>query len=296
MSFFEQKIKNKPNRFEGWYVRFVEEDLKTNEAFILAFSTHQDDPHAFTQYFNGIAKTNNYTKHPLETFAFKDETVHLEKHRLSEQTFLFSTENHTLNLTFSNVQKPHRSAMSFLRFLPLECYQEVIVMEAKATGERTVEGKTTPVRGTIYIEKTYGRKFPKQWFWLQTHHFDVPEVRLSLAGGSVPTLKYHPFGFFCLVEQGAQTYRFATYNRSKFNAVDLGDKVVFTIRKGAYNLRLEVSDHDPTALVGPNDYGAMNLTVYESLQSHVKLTLTENDQTLIQATSKTTGFEWMGQN
>lgn len=296
MSLFTQKIKNKSNRFEGWYVRFVDLKNSTNEAFILAYTTNQEDPHAFTQYFNGVAKTNEYTRYDSKAYRFEAPTVHLGPNRLTEKSLFFENEGMSLNLSFEHPRKPNKSAMSFLRFLPLECFQEVIVMEAKAKGTRQVEGQTMDVEGTIYIEKTYGRRFPKQWFWLQSHHFDQEGVRLSFAGGSVPTLKFRPIGFFCLVEKGEEVYRFATYKRSRFNAIDLGDKVVFTVRQGTLNLRLEVTDHDPTALVGPNDFGLMNLEVFESLTANVTLTLTDESKTLIHAKSSLAGFEWMGQN
>ncbi len=295
MSLFAQKIKRKANRFEGWYVRFVDAKHATNEAFILAYTTHQDDAHAFTQYFDGVAKTNHYTRHPLTAYRFENATAHVGPNRLTEHSLYFEQEGMTLDVVFSQPRKPNKSAMSFLRFLPLECFQEVIIMEAQATGTRTIHGQKVAVEGTIYIEKTFGRRFPKQWFWLQTHHFDQPGVRLSFAGGSVPTLKFRPFGFFCLVEKDEEVYRFATYKRSHFNAVDLGDKIVFTVRQGTLNLRLEVTDHDPTALVGPSDFGLMNLEVFESLSAHVTLTLTDANTTLIQAHSTLAGFEWMGQ-
>jgi hypothetical protein len=77
--------------------------------------------------------------------------------------------------------------------------------------------------------------------------------------------------------------------------VDLGDSVVFTLRKGKFQARIVVSEHDPTALVGPSDFGQMNREVFESLTAYVTVTLTHHHQTLVHASSSWAGFEWMGQ-
>lgn len=295
MSLFSLKTHTQTNRFEGWYVRFQDVTNDVNQAFILAFTNYVDDRHAFTQRFDGQKQKATYDRYERDAFAFVSDTVHIGPQKLSLNQFFYQDAALTIDIQLTQSSRPRKSAMSFLRFLPLECFQEVIVLDGQARGTLTAGGETREVEGKIYIEKTYGRRFPKQWFWLQAQQFDDPSVRLSFAGGSIPTFKFRPFGFFCLVEVNGAMYRFATYNRAKFHQVDLGDKVVFTLRKRSLQMRIEVSEHNPTALVGPNDYGQMNLEVFESLTAYVTVTLTRGDQTLIHSSSPWAGFEWMGQ-
>jgi len=294
MKHFELKEKVPHNGFEGWYTRITDPKKGVNIAVIFAKTTYHKDPHGFIQIYDGTEKTNDYFRFDLTAFKATDEGVYLNNNHLSLQKMHIQAGSYDLDVTFSKpVHNAYKSAMGFLEKLPLETFQEVVLMEANFDGTLTFKGEKKTIQGKAYMEKTYGKKFPKTWFWLQANHFSKKGLALSMSGGHVPTLFFRPFGFFVLISTPDKVYRFATYNFAKFKSATNGDKVIFNIKKGRYHLTVEVTDHQPIKLVGPKDQGDMSLPVYECINAKTTLTLKKSNQVILEDASMYAGFEWM---
>lgn len=294
MKHFSYQGKVKKNGFEGWYIRFTDPIKGIHYAVIMALSTYEKDPHAFIQVFDGLKKTNEYIRFPLETFKVTDDSVEIKDSKLTKSSLNLNLPQLTITLTFEErLDNPYKSAMGFLEKMPLETFQEVVTLVSDFKGTITKNNESISISGRSYMEKTYGVKFPKEWFWLQANHFRDPQLSFSLSGGHVPTLKFRPFGFFILITYNHKTYRFATYNFAKLTHKKIGNNYEFTIKKGKYTVLLTVTDHEPTELVGPLDQGNMTLPVYESITSSVAFTFKEKETTLIRDASPYAGFEYM---
>ncbi len=175
MNTFNYRRKHKTNYFEGWYVRLLGEE---NIAVIFGITTNNDKPHAFIQYTN--SKIFKYYEFRLEDVITKDNYVQFGQNILTPDNIYIKTEDVEIDAIFQNTTKLKKSLinnsiMSFLYYLPLECYQEVIYLD----GEFKQGLKT----GNIYMEKTYGRKFPKEWIWIQSNSFP-----LTIATAKMPLL------------------------------------------------------------------------------------------------------------
>ena len=295
MKLFNPVLKKTNNVFEGWYIRVLDETQDINYAFIFAKTHYEKDEHAFIQLFDGVKKTNTYLRFPIESYQFKDGTVHIASNTLSVDKLIINHPTLRVDLTIdSHDIQNFKSAMGPLKILPLECYQDVVYMHALVHGRLIVNQTIKDINGTSYMEKTYGRRFPKRWFWLQSHTFkDHKTLRMSLAGGSMPTLKWSKFGFFLIIHYEQKRYRFATYNLAKIKIKETMDAVIFTITKGRYEIILKARQTKTTKLLGPADYGDMILDVFESINASIELTFKENGKTLISDQTNQAGFEWM---
>lgn len=294
MKHFSYQGKVKKNGFEGWYIRFTDSINNRHYAIIMALTTHENDPHAFIQIFDGFKRTHTYLRYPLSSFKVEDDYIEIAESKLSKTELILKTDILEAHLYLkASLDNPYKSAMGFLEKMPLETFQEVVTLIADFEGTLKKEGQILPVSGRAYMEKTYGKKFPKEWFWLQANHFREPTLSCSLSGGHVPTLIFRPFGFFILITYQGKTYRFATYNLAKLSYEKRGESYRFVIKKGGYSVTLTVSDHDPTELVGPKDNGEMTLPVYESITAHVTLVFKKKNVTLIRDESPYAGFEYM---
>lgn len=221
MKRFALQNKKKHNYFEGWYVRVFDAGANINLALIFAKTHFHKDPHAFIQIFDGTAGTNRYLRLPIDAFNYQDETVMIGKQTLSPSHIHISEQDVSIDVQIIQpVDLGDKSAMGPLLALPLECYQEVIFMDARLRGTVRFGSKTYHLeQAQSYMEKTYGRKFPVRWFWLQANRFDQ-NVSISLAGGKVPTLFFKKFGFFMILRLQEKTHLFATYNFAKLKFIE----------------------------------------------------------------------------
>lgn len=288
-------LKKNQNNFEGFYIRLLNLEQNINHAFIFAKTHYEKDQHAFIQIFDGIKKTNQYLRFPIESFKFKDGIVEIASNILSLEQLVINHPSIRVDVTLSQHDLlTQKSAMGPLKHLPLECFQDVVYLDAVAEGRIFKNNEAIDFKGTSYMEKTYGRRFPQRWFWLQANDFkDAQSLKFTLAGGSVPTLKWTKFGFFLIIHYEGKAYRFATYNMAKFKVKETMEHVIFEVSKRNLKVVLKAKQTKTTKLLGPADYGDMILDVFESVNAKVNLTLKKGDQTIVTADSETAGFEWM---
>ncbi len=274
--------KRKRNYFEGWYVRIHNE--KRNLAAIFALTYDQTDPHAFLHFFDGEAGWVKYRRFPLEAFKAGADYVRIGPNILTPFSLAIEDSALSARVAFSARTDPGKSAMGPLHYLPLQCYQDVLMLDATATG--TVDAR--PFEGAAYLEKTYGRAFPRRWFWLQANAF--PEgAALSTAGGTMPFLSYEPFGFFALFTHNGRHYRFSTYNRARFSS----GEGWMECSRGGLSLALSLQSGRRVTLRGPAAGGKMNRDVEESLEAVVQAVLKKDGRVLYRGASPRGGLEWM---
>ncbi len=293
MNKFRFKTKMKKNRFEGWYVRIIDAVQNINIAFIFAYTGYKEDPHAFIQVFDGQHHTASYHRFEKNAFDAGGDMVAIGNNILSEHALTIRLDDITLDVTFDYLdQVKKKSAMGFLAKLPLECYQEVLTMSSNVRGNLSMHGESKSIDGSSYMEKTYGRNFPNTWFWLEANQFDEA-VSLSLSGGTVPTLFFHPFGFTMILHLKGEELAFGTYNRASIKKKEHNGIVTFTITKKPYVVTIDTSFGTPTTLKGPSKYGNMNLDVLESLDASVSLSVKKDGKPIYHGNSLYGGFEWM---
>ncbi len=291
MKFFAYQNKKAHDYFEGYYVRIYNETY--NYAFIMAVTKYTKDPHAFLQIFNGKTHENTYIRYDADTFYESSGTIYVGPNRLSIDQLIIDTPKLSLEATLTNHIVLDKSAMAYLRKLPLECYQEVLMLDGAFKGKLTLDNQAMSLEGKAYMEKTYGKQFPQAWFWIQANDFNQP-LAISMAGGDIPLplTKKTRFGFFVLLWYKGTLYRFGSFNFAKLT-FDQNGAQKLTIKRKKRTLKIELTPAKATLLKGPSKGGDMILDVYESLNAQLKVRLYEADELIIEAQSKHVGMEWM---
>ncbi|XMB67955.1 tocopherol cyclase family protein [Mycoplasmatota bacterium zrk1] len=272
MNTFKYRQKYKSSYFEGWYIRLIG---KENIAVIFGITTNKDNPHAFIQYTD--SRISKYYSFSLNEVKTTNNSVIIGENKLTKNSLILNVLDIKLNIKFLNVKTLKKnfinnSIMSFLYYLPLECYQEVIYLD----GEYTQEGD----KGRVYIEKTYGKKFPKEWIWIQSNSFP-----LTLASAKMPLL-FNKFGFYCLFEYEKKQYIFASYKLGKIKIMRRGNTVDINIKQGKYRLELSLKLNNTVRLLGSTNNGLMTITVNESLDSNLSVKFTKKNKLIHQSTHK----------
>jgi hypothetical protein len=108
-------------------------------------------------------------------------------------------------------------------------------------GQLTIDGKSVDFGGGKgYIEKDWGKSFPREYVWMQSNHFINTGTSFMFSEAIIPFKVFHFNGLIIsLIVQG-QEYRFATYNGAKVTAKAIkSDSVIYEIKKGRLKLIVE---------------------------------------------------------
>lgn len=275
-----QDKKNK-NYFEGWYFRFTD---TVNYAIIFAITKNEEDPHAFIQLFKEGMAECIYKRFDLNEFTFENNTVQIGKNILSLEKAYIQIDEYEIDLLFNEQSSRSHSAMGYLSNAPLDCFQEIILIDGKASG--TINKQKT--EGTIYIEKTYGNKFPKRWIWLQSNH-SKNSSQISFSIGYIPLLLTTVPGWLLEV----------SFNDERLNFHSLGGAVLtlqddgFTVKSFNYRVVVTYTQGETIELVGPGKSAKMDIPVYESLTSSATIHIFKNSNNVFYDEYINVGLEIM---
>ena len=270
MNTFKYQNKKNKNYFEGWYTRFTTKD-NLNIAVIFAITKDIKNPHSFIQVFKENDDKCIYLSFKTNDFSFADDKVTIGKNSLSKDQIILDHEDISCNVSFTNQDTldqngGHPSAMGFLHKAPLECFQEVIFLEAFAKGSFSLKGKTYEIKSKGYMEKTFGDNFPSRWIWIQSN-YNKDNAKISFSIGLIPILFFKVKGFFLLLKINNELLRFSSYNLSRIKVKRVNEGIIIIIKKGKHKIVILPRSIDPVTLVGPRKNGEMTLDVFESIKS-----------------------------
>lgn len=292
------------NYFEGWYFKLVDPSGQHVFAVIPGVSYGQDgQAHAFIQVLDGVQCKAHYERFPVEVFQPSPQgfEVHMGNNFFSGERLQLDLPQLKGSLVLT---QPHPwpkmlgapGIMGWFSFIPfMECYHGVVSMHHQLKGELEVNGQRVDFTGGIgYIEKDWGRSFPRAWIWMQSNHFNSPDPMCLMASvAHIPWLGSHFVGYIVGFLWEGQLYRFATYTGAKMQ-VDLGErevKLAFFDRKN----RLEITAYPaPGAqLVSPIS-GEMTGKVNESMQAVLAVSFYERGKLRYTGEGKNAGLELAG--
>lgn len=294
-TFHYQNKKNK-DYFEGWYLRVSDAENDINLAFIFAVTKDRNHPHSFIQVYDGSSSKASYYTYNTDEFRYDSETstVYIGPNQLSPQHVHIDTDQWQLDGTIHNhvpLQKYQgtRSAMGMLHKAPLECFQEIVFMDADATF--TINGKV--YEGKSYMEKTYGTNFPSKWVWLQSNH-SSNQSNISFSVGDVPFIGLRLKGFLLVIHHNKKEYRFGTFNFSSIKVQPMSEnEITITVKRGRYKAILTGVSIAPVKLVGPRSKGRMDLDVFETIEGTATLLLTKGKKQILNDHYTNVGLEIM---
>jgi tocopherol cyclase len=300
------------NFFEGWYFKVADRFGKNVFAFIPGISKGRDEKyhHSFIQVLDGRDKSYNYFKGREDDFKYSKEKFEIEVlgNSFSEKGMTISIDNEEKSvcgvLEFEGIlkwpsTKLSPGSMGYYNYLTfMECYSQVTAMDGNVKGSLKMDGEHIDFEGgRVYIEKNWGREFPRAWVWIQSNEFEGSRVAFTCSIGRVPLGSLTFSGFLAGLYIDGQFYEFTKMNRAKMHIEKSGRdlKVVFKRKNLELRVRTESNREDFILCRGPRD-GEMIPLVEECLNGAVNLELIDldRDKTIYSGRGIATGIEYSG--
>lgn len=294
--------------FEGWYFKLVSRDEKHAFAVIPGISFGENgERHAFVQIMDGKACKAYYHKFDVSDFRPSTRTFALElgNNYFSSDLISLDLPGISGEIRFQNKAVWPKmlgapGIMGWYSFVPfMECNHGVLSMDHQLEGQfnLNLDGTSRSVAftgGKGYIEKDWGRSFPRAYVWMQSNHFSV-EGRASLMASvaHIPWLKSHFIGFISGFRLEDRLFRFATYTGARKYLRQEQESLELVFKQSHQELRIWATQAQGTALVSPLQ-GDMTGKVNESLQATLQVELLENGKRLFEGTGRNAGLEVVG--
>ena len=148
-------------------------------------------------------------------------------------------------------------------------------------------------QGKGYIEKDWGKSFPRAYVWLQTNHFKNPSTSFMFSYADIPFARRYFKGLIVNLVIDQKEYRFATYNGAKVMLEDIHKNLVhYQIKKGRYKLDINAHSLVETSLASPKN-GEMINQIKEGLSGEINLILYEHGQIIYEDKGVHAGIEIM---
>lgn len=307
-----QGRKKKNTYFEGWYYKLVSQDEHTTLAFIPGVSIQKKDPHAFIQVFisahekEKLSLKTYYIRYDIKDFSFLDQpfSVRIKDNIFSKTMVSVDLNQEGLSIkgkvNITHTTPLHKSIwmpnimgpFGYLTFM--ECYHGVVSMNHALHGTLQING--SPVifnESKGYIEKDWGKSFPRAYVWLQSNHFKEKDTSLMFSYADIPFLGFYFKGLIAVLSYQGQELRFATYNLAKIKKEDIQDRYVhYVLKKGRYRLEIEASSENEIALASPKN-GEMINQIKEGLSGKIEIKLFKKNTLIYQDTGYHAGIEIM---
>jgi hypothetical protein len=171
----------------------------------------------------------------------------------------------------------------------MQTYHGVLSMDHAIEGELKVDGETFNFDGGRgYMEKDWGKTFPRAYIWMQSNHFSDKGISLMASVATIPWLWSWFRGFLVGLLIEDKLYRFTTYLGSELLELDVDDKktkwVVFGKRQTdpegrfpGYQLIIQAERGSAGLLKSP-ELDGMTPRIFESLTANLNITLQGIDE------------------
>lgn len=290
--------------FEGWYFKLVSADEQHALAFIPGISMGEDgQKHAFIQVMDGKKCQAEYHRFVETDF---QPSSHGFDVKLAQNSFS-STE---LNLNLSEISGQIRllnttpwpkmlgapGIMGWYSFVPfMECNHGIVSMHHELVGKLKFHGQTIDFNGGRgYVEKDWGRSFPRAYVWMQSNHFQkTTEASLMASVAHIPWLGSYFIGFISGFWLEKRLYKFATYTGAKKHLKITDGQVELVLVNPNTELRILARQAAGTALISPLS-GEMKGKIQESLQATLHVEFLQKGRRIFEDTGRNAGLEVAG--
>jgi hypothetical protein len=291
---------------EGWYFKMVDAGQTRALAVIPGISMDkQGKKHAFVQVMDGTANEAAY--HRFEAHEFRPARhlfeVAVGKSRFSKQQLALDASELGLGGEIRHVETTPwpkmlgaPGIMGWFSFVPfMQCFHGVVSLHHGLEGSLEWKGQTVDFTGGRgYIEKDWGRSFPRGYVWMQTNHFDGFDRASMIASvAHIPWLGSYFIGFIAGFWLEGKLFRFATYTGAKKHLSIQGNTVELSFHNPRSSLQILASQAKGTALISPIS-GAMTGKINESLAARISVELYVNGSRIFEGSSRTSGLELAG--
>lgn len=256
----------KKNFFEGWY--FKHQKGEETISFIPGVSVGMDgNKIAFVQV---VTKEASYDIHyPYSEFSIGEDKLNIQigKNSFSETGITIDIEDKDIvikgSIGYIGTTPIDYDIMGpFAKFPFMECNHGIISLYHKLKGSITLNDKLTSFDGGVgYIEKDWGKSFPKSYIWLQCNDFKEGKSSIMVSIADIPFLGTKFRGCIAAIYYNGMEHRMATYNGAK---ILRAEETGIIISKGKERLEVDISKKNSQNLIAPIR-GAMTRNIREHL-------------------------------
>jgi hypothetical protein len=309
--------------FEGWYYKLVNADQSQRWAIIPGVFLNQNPAksHAFIQVLDGISNQATYHRFPLDHFRASTSTLDIQigPNQFSSHGLQIDLPGEDRSIHGSLQLAPlipwpvrwhSPGVMGWYAFVPfMQTYHGVLSFDHRLKGALDIAGKSIDFTdGRGYIEKDWGRTFPRAYIWMQSNHFEE-EASLSASIATIPWLGSWFRGFLAGFWFDGQLFRFTTYTGGSTEELTLSEHEVNWSLSGdkrvnpalgfkKYHLTLCASRNQGGIIAAPEISG-MEPRIVESLTAEIEVRLTAlepggREVVLFEGTGASAGLEVAG--
>jgi tocopherol cyclase len=283
----------KPPFFEGWYYKLISENQYYRFAVIPGIFLGPNG-YSFVQVLDGSTGESDFFTFPVEQFHAEKGNfdIQIENNRFqldrilldiktSEKTVQGEINFNGVNGWPVSIKSP--GIMGWYAWVPrMECYHAVLGFDHKIIGTLQIDHRVLDFNnGRGYIEKDWGKSFPKGYVWMQSNHFQDQGVSLTASAAMIPWIGYEFRGFIVGLWIQGKLYRFATYTGANLTDFQISDhQVTMTLYDQNHILEIIATRNETGLLKGPTRV-AMDMRVAESLTSTIHVRLTNSHKELL---------------
>jgi len=303
--FLFQGRKTTKGYFEGWYYKQVNASRGQTISVIFGVSMHVAHAHSFVQLLLTNPLRTYYFEYPIGDFNYDDGNFTIGPNHFSKQGITLDLHQDHFNckgsLTYTQLVPLKTSfympsIMGPFAYIPgMECNHGVVSMRHQVDGTLELTNETwTFTKDTGYIEKDWGRSFPKRYIWIQGNHFAKAEANLMLSVADIPFLKANFEGVIAQLDIPGKSIRIATYLGGRKGKLER-TKNGFTLEliQGGYHLLVKAKVDETGDLKAPV-HGSMHATIKEGLGGTISVLLTQAGKILWEDSSGHCGIEIEG--
>lgn len=296
--------------FEGWYFKIISADESHALAVIPGISMGVDGTqHAFIQVMDGKACTAIYHRFEIENFRSAADSfeIWIGNNYFSKEKMVLDLPGISGEINFRNtIPWPKMlgapGIMGWYSFVPfMECNHGIVSLHHKLEGQLLLVDAETATQtvaeftdGIGYIEKDWGRSFPRAYVWMQSNHFNgQAPASLMASAAHIPWLSGHFIGFISGFWLEGELFKFATYTGARKYLTINDEQVELVFKNPKTELRILASQAPGTALKSPIS-GEMTGKIQESLQAKLQVELLKNGQRIFEGTGRNAGLEVAG--
>ena len=299
-----------PPFFEGWYYKLVDANGEHPMALIPGVFRGQNavERHSFIQVLDGARGTAHYVRFPETEFEVQPRSLdaRVGRSRFTERWLTLDIQERDCHLCGevtlgelvpwpSTLFSP--GVMGWYAWAPfMQCYHGVVSLDHTLAGSLTYNDRILRFDGGRgYIEKDWGRAFPASWIWMQSNHFDQPNLCVTASIAIIPWLWTSFAGFLVGVWHAGQLYRFTTYTGARIEQLEVADQHVrWVISDRRYRLEIDATRAAGAELLGPTHVD-MGVRVAETLSAEITIRLTcANGKQVFAGTGRNAGLEVCG--
>lgn len=299
--------------FEGWYYKLVDASEMEIVAIIpgVSFDSDGQNAVAFIQLLDTTGASSAYFQYGIDGFrsSAKEFEIEIGRNFFSSRKLSVDAaqgeDSMKGALSFSGVTPwpvtlVSPGAMGWYAFVPfMECYHGVLSFDHTIEGTLEINGRHIDFTGGRgYMEKDWGKSFPRYHVWIQTNHFDRQETSLMVSIANIPWRGSYFDGFIAGFLHDGHLYRLTTYTGAKLTLFQVEkDHLTAHISSDDYRLEVKVSEQKGITLRAPV-LGDMKGRLQESMTAvtHVRLIKPgkQREDLVYEGTGRNTGFEIAG--